>query len=257
MKYLSDKEIERLKFFIWFFITVVAISAVSFGVQKYIESIGPQTYPGFASVQTTEMKPVDLKIEDIHFRIPRNYIDSFDKESVLLVVLLPDLEPKTEQNRDYFTRNVGDQNPRLNILIMTDKNFLGLDKDFERKSDLGVDKQGQKYDLEFWSIKENKKVAQQWEHEIYTYFKNGKTNLLITCNNKEDAIINSRCKQIFIHRGLQISLSYRKHYLPQWKELQDKSTALIDSFIISKFQGENFRVQSDSTFERRFPSARE
>jgi len=242
---LTKSQIKKYRIVIFIFLTVSLVAALSLVLQKYIDSIGPQNYPGFVSVQNTDEKQIlNLKIEDVHFRIPRNYVDIYSEKGVLLFVLLPDLEPKTEKNNDYFMWDTSPDNRRLSIDINSDENFTSLDDFMMRVYWQGHNLQsmGKRYGLDVKEARSDEPLMILKEFETYSLSENGKIQTFLKCT-KMGMAVRPGCNQYFIHKGLLVNVNYNRHYLSDWKKTQDKVTALIDSFIVTESQGRDQNVQ--------------
>lgn len=195
---------------------------------------------------STENQIRHVRIAGIDLWIPKNYkfggynTPDLDQISVGLQVLLPDFEPRTPENIEKFTKGNG-WATRGTILLhdfsqSTDINYrykssLDLTKPHEPIESLhGFDETFKS------SYPDDPKVING--SEFYVMKSGNNIQAYIMCGIGKQ-IIDQGCKHHFIyHNKILIKISYSSRYLPEWKMLEQKMTALLDQFRIQPPQGE-------------------
>lgn len=184
-----------------------------------------------ARFYSTDTNIEHMVIADHKFWIPENYIMSpyEDKpyaQGILLQVLLPNMEPRTQDNIDQFTKGNGHQN-RSRILIQnlqrrTDTRFV-LDKVFEWNPSMReIDRQ---FDLHHFYSQTSNPAVPHFEAYIDGTPSDFKSFILCTPHELEPG-----CAHHFQHEGLYIEVSYSKRYLGDWRRLQQNTIDLLKHF---------------------------
>lgn len=187
----------------------------------------------FIGVYSTESTPINFQLGGYEYSIPANYFDfqadpRCNDSSLLLAVLLPDLEPKTRDNAKVF-RSGRDNRP---MMILANESSLPWEERLKvayhahtrQWSSVIYEVAGSKYGL-----LHKVPIPEKRSHglEVYENLIDGKRQSFIVCDVD---VPNPGCNHFFFEYDLTIKLNYRIRFLPEWKQIEEKTRKLIRSF---------------------------
>lgn len=181
-----------------------------------------------------------VRIAGVDLWIPNNYkMGSYpnkgvDQPAVLIQVLLPNFEPRTEENIDGFTKGLGWGN-RSHIMIKDISQWVTpaffLNKVFENHPSLKL--LAPEYELvHYRSPDPNDGIV---HYEVYLEGTRDDFSSYILC---EPLVEKPGCYHHFSVDGMYIKISYAKIFLPQWKDIQNKFLNLLTKLRTKPLEGQ-------------------
>ena len=178
--------------------------------------------------------PMHIRLAGEDYCVPRNYffapIDpGVDQRQVLLLALLPDLEPRNRANQDEMRRTRG-WGRRIQMLITaTDDPVASLTHRYQWRSEtmgpfVGI---GRSFGLVAMSTDDRARLG-RWE--MYVQPSNDPSAGFIQCVHPSDARSPS-CEQIFtVPEDLVVTASYGRSFLSEWREIAVHIERLFEGF---------------------------
>ena len=201
---------------------------------SFSETIEKKYYPINTIIRNIQIGKHDFWIPDSYKLGPYNSSD-LKQKNLLLQVLLPDLEPRTRDNIKEFTEGLG-WGRRSQILIhdlsqRTDIDFVFnvIIKRYPSYADLEP-----KFGLRHKRATNKKEGLGNLHEELFIEELNGEKESFILCRPYAK---DPGCTHHFEHEGLYVKISYGKTYLEQWKQTQNKTVSLLQTFKHQPMEG--------------------
>lgn len=181
-----------------------------------------------------------VRIAGVNLWVPNNYkMGSYpqkgvEQPAILLQVLLPNFEPKTEQNIEGFTKGTGWGN-RSHIQIQDISQWVTpavvLDKVFENHPSFELLEP--EYGLAHYrSPDPNDGII---HYEVFLEGTKDDFSSYILC---EPLAENPGCEHHFAIDGIYIEINYAKVFLPQWQGIETKFLNLLTKFRTKPLEGQ-------------------
>ena len=192
----------------------------------------------------TEIRHV--RIAGIDLWIPKNYkfggydSEELDQRSVGLQVLLPNLDPRTKENIEGFTKGNGWAN-RMLILLDDFSQSADINRIYKKRLELTLPHEPidnlYGFDKAFKSsYPDDPKVILGMN--FYVIKKNEHIISFIECDIGK-RVKAQGCQQYFVYNEkIIIKISYSSRFLPDWKNLETKTIELIENFKKQPPEGE-------------------
>ena len=178
--------------------------------------------------------------------IPRNYFlggldrEGIEQPSLLLQVILPNLEPRTEKNIDEFTKGLGYQK-RARILLIDGANSTDLNYRYEATMS-GVFPvhiaKPDKFGLSSMEISTGSSYEERlkyiYEKHLFYTKEDRKVKRYILCSVGAP---DPGCEHHFQYKNIVIKFSYQMGYLKDWRRLEKKVIDLITKFETKPLEG--------------------
>lgn len=215
-------------------ISVVIVSNITGGKSAGNRIDANRSSP-FIGVYSTESTPINFQLGGYEYSIPANYFDfqadpRCNDSSLLLAVLLPDLQPKTKDNGNAF--RAGKDNSRM--MILANVNSLPWEERLKvayhahtrQWSSVIYELAGSKYGL-----LHKVPIPEKRSHglEVYEHLIDGQRQSFIVCDVD---VPYPGCDHFLFEYDLIIKLNYRIRFLPEWKQIEEKTRKLIRSFNV-------------------------
>ena len=178
--------------------------------------------------RTTSTEVVHTRIGGQDFYVPRNYFRhpqigcGVEESGMLLRVLLPDLEPYSEETAAVFESQLG-FGRNLNILVAGHPPRTPLDKLLDRY------REGRAAGQAAAAPHGLLNGGQRHGDDLFFFETEERVDLLIRCapfRPKRGA----GCSHHFTHGKQDVKLGYGREHLPEWRAIQAAAERLIDSF---------------------------
>lgn len=226
----------------WEWRSVVLCCFVAFlGLQPYAyaetrrEPIFVPAPPSFR----TDGERREVRIGGHRLCVPANYLTGsfyIDKPNadgelptVLVVALLPELEGRTEQNRNEFFRTKG-FGRRAQILIRKPPNnsedFFKIYIKNRMKNKVSEIPESKKINDMLWY----RPIGKRYRDDVFINTDNsGKINDFVQCS-AVGSVPSPGCRHAFVHNDLLFKVSYGRSFLPEWQNIKDRVTYLFAVF---------------------------
>ena len=213
----------------------VVYNAIENSVASPKDKISQNRSSPFIGVYSTKETPINFQLGGYEYSIPANYFDfqadpRCNNRSLLLAVLLPDLEPKTKDNANAI--RAGKDNSRM--MILANVNSLPWEERLKvayhahtrQWSSVIYEVAGSKYGL-----LHKVPIPEKRSHglEVYEHLIDGKRQSFIVCDVD---VPYPGCDHFLFEYDLIIKLNYRIRFLPEWKQTEEKARKLIRSFNV-------------------------
>ena len=182
-----------------------------------------------------------VRLAGVDLWIPHNYkmgpydTKELEQDAVLLQVLLPELEPRTEENKSQFTEGLGWGN-RARILLKDVSDTTDMQERYQITLTKIYPKQIPQPDIyglqsqivtRFDPTKMDERARSRFEEKMYFSLKDNRVERYITCRHLAE---NPGCAHHFMMNEVFVTLSYRMTYLENWEALENKVKNLITEF---------------------------
>jgi len=232
-KEISVEDIRYFRFGMWFMLACFVVTGISVGL-IYLKHTIP--LPNKNSYTIDETKLIKRIVAGEPYYIPQNYLYGMQGENGFFIkILMPDLEPRTEENLKYFTTGRGwKQRAHVNISDKNETTTLYFKYDVQLKHYYRHKALPEEYGLikQLVSRFEKGKHSPRYKYmnEQYLYTERDSDGDMVSYIQCEHLAPNPGCFHTFDHGHLEIRMSYGMDYLPQWKQTQSKLITLIESF---------------------------
>ena len=186
-----------------------------------------------------------VRIAGVDLWIPRNYKmgsyndSNIDQRNVLLQLLLPDFEPRTEKNIKGFTEGTG-FGDRLRILLDDFSQTADINLRYEKRLEVsgpfepienlyGFDETFKSSDPDGYGVIQAAEFyVKKNENGIQTY---------VACRIGR-RVADQGCQHLFVYSSILLKISYSSRYLPDWKKLETQAIALIETLKTKPLEGQ-------------------
>lgn len=197
------------------------------------------TPPGLAQEQpapTDANRPVELALGSMHLRIPANYIllasarRGGAMNELALIAMLPDFQGYTLGAAQDLTANAPDSRV-IGIMLKGDQVLLPEQERLERIYLTQVENpngQPGPYGLRQYAFR-----ADSGYHDQDLFVGSGPQGLMVLlCTKLASDIPSSNClRDMPLDGGLALSYRFKRAHLPQWRTIDTRIHALMDSFV--------------------------
>ncbi len=191
--------------------------------------------PWMIGVARTDNQTVHIRLAGRDYWVPVNYLDSMPRrnstgehEALLLEALLPNLDPRTTENREEFRVPGWGRKVVILIIPIGDSESAMTEHHRIRVESYGpMEPRGHLHDLRF-SARGGANPYSNY-HELYEDFDEDHLRTYIFCIPEGDAP-SPACSQWFMLENLEITVSYHRRYLSDWQHIQHFVSALIESW---------------------------
>lgn len=212
-----------------FALLIIALSVLVLSRPSRADS--NDTPPYLTSPLRTDTEPIHVRLSGRDYYIPANYFDAVinsgvDQRDILLVALLPSLEPRTRENWDEFMKVPG-FGRRVHLLVEAlDRPEIGLEAALQASEYMwgpfevtGIDN----------GLERRDPVGAgrfRKRREVFIDRIRGDLATLVVCTRDGD-FRKPSCEQYFMAGGLRIKATYAKQFLPIWHSIQESVNALL------------------------------
>ena len=236
MKPSNERDVRASKAGVWLLIVVSLVSLV-FGGINFAKRKSSEHIPlNLSAINSVSPNAVNFKMSGIDFSVPEYYIDtisepeSIAQRSVLIFANMPDLTPRIEEKRDISLSFDNVQRQFSLLLQDLHKHPNDLEGIYRLKmnEENEPEHKGFLYGLKYDQPTNSNKVSSL--KELYTELSDSDQMLsFIQCDPASRGRYPG-CSHKFVYEDILVAIDYRKKYLTQWKETQEKTIALINSF---------------------------
>lgn len=191
----------------------------------------------FGSPMRTDGEIIHIRLAGVDYWIPANYFEAvlepgIDQDGALLQVLLPDLEPRTQENWDEFMRVPG-FGQRATILV---RPILRDNFSLEIHLNNRINNHGPLVDHGFLHglrhLRSVEEAGPFRRRDILIGIINNEIIDLLDCTIEINHP-NNRCEHYFIYRDSITSVLYSRDYLPDWRRIGDDIQDLLTRFTVA------------------------
>ena len=201
-----------------------------------------ETAQAYLTKFKTSNDPVSkINIDGQRLCIPRTFVKGSDdpnNNTVPIQTMYPNFLPLQKKAMDYWDEGIWWQN--VSFLIMPPSKVQPYDKIIQNKirrknatliagEEFGLEKRGKPADTKGGALDSGDLWFEKEGEDIIS---------IISCSKKHSDNSKPQCENVFVHQGVFVDMSFDKRLFPHWKDIKDKTTALIDSFICNPAQGE-------------------
>jgi hypothetical protein len=187
-------------------------------------------------------EPVDILSYGVHFRIPRNYIETIRHSArdrvvdFVLVTLFPDFEgvqsgaesgKLTDENKIWRWKN----SPNL-FRILTVGGDVGKNKTADVNENVfNAEKNQPDLPWQFGLLKSSNSLAAS-NLDVYFQRKTDTTSGFVLFCHRNFADALGCWARIRVSDDLMVEYQFHRELVPRWKEIHERMSALIQSFVI-------------------------
>lgn len=184
-----------------------------------------------------------VRIAGIDLWIPKNYNmgsydnNEFDQQSVLLQLLLPNFEPRTEKNIKEFIEGRG-HGDRMQILLNDFAQTTDINYRYKKSVEMSAPHEPMEnlygFDEAFRSVHPDQVIMGA---EFYVKRDDQNIKTYIRCRIGR-TVKNQGCQHHLVYKNLLLSVTYSSRYLPDWKAIEVKAVALMQRLSTKPSEGE-------------------
>lgn len=183
-----------------------------------------------------------VRVEGVELYIPDTYklgeydSQNVDQHAVALQILLPNLEPRMDENMKFFTEGLG-WGRRGTILLADHTQKVGLKHTYDlyQKWHPSYEDQGILFGLKHLRPKHRSDGLGSLHSEMYVEEHDETLQSFIAC---QPYVKNPGCSHIFMDGPIYVEFSYGITFLHEWRELSSKVKRLLEHFKQKPLEGE-------------------
>lgn len=234
---LEPEQYKKLTRYIWVFLIVSFISMALHGLRLVYFKFNPKSPAEIVQQHAKDPYKITkhVRVSGVDYDIPVGYFADMvpyatEDLNIYLIVMRPDFTilPKSESK----LWHEGRQGEVLRILADDPKHIKNMD--YKAKfifKQTGYSTPSKKvFGLQSYSLSTGEK--ERWRGEPYTSMEEGKYKTVIECTN-DSSIKYPMCAHYFTDGYLRYKINYRAQYLENWKEIEEKTSALFKKFRIA------------------------
>lgn len=234
---LEPEQYKKLTRYIWVFLIVSFISMALHGLRLVYFKFNPKSPAEIVQQHAKDPYKITkhVRVSGVDYDIPAGYFADMvpyatESLNIYLIVMKPDfiILPKSESK----LWHEGLQDQVLRILAHDPKHIKNMDDwaevFFQQTGHTTPSKKV--FGLQSYSLSVGEK--ERWSGEPYTERKDGRYVTVIQCTNAS-FIKNPGCAHYFTDGYLRYEINYRAQYLENWKEIEEKTSALFKKFRIA------------------------
>ena len=224
----------------WILPAIFLVVAGLIGIGFYILFTGPTVddLQGNTAWPTASAETADIRIDNAVFRVPANYTklrrsrSDGDAEDIPMHALLPNLTPWTQAEAREFNSNAKDSRV-VQILLAVDHAKLTYQDKFDRgirpRSSTPESIPGP-YDL--MTYKFDAGTGYENTEWLTATLEDG-SRFVMRCDAAATGDFGASCMRVTrLKDGVGLTYKYKRAYLAQWKEIDARIIAKIDSFRV-------------------------
>jgi hypothetical protein len=180
---------------------------------------------------------ISVQFATNNFRIPRFYFSPQDvpgstsPQTMLIHALWPDMSPMREDNKQRYA-HVNGHGDVLIILVLDQSQATTLEFQLNSRQKLAAPfaRQDDIYGLQFFLPTDfHASEGGEGRQAIYVDKTDAGLRSFIRCS-VDGSVPEPGCTAKFNYKGMLLDVTYGKYFLPQWREIEQATKALFDSF---------------------------